>query len=286
MLKEIKIKNFLSILDTSIKLSRINVFIGKNNSGKSNILKALKFADLIESYKNLNVGVLNDNGIICPNTSSLFFNRNEQREEVINLELTFFTKKNNYKIRYNRCCFELDEGVKCEYNNKYINFTVINSDYYDKISFLSFLCNKDKINLNDIFHNLFPRENISIYRIDELSEINLNILFYLALIVTNEVLNMFAIENFCYNIDPYLCRYIIPEMFNLCKEKDKQIFITTHNPVVLDSLNLFDDDVHLFEVFKTDKGDTKTRRIQVKPSFKDKDYKLSELYTSGFLCSF
>jgi len=40
----IHIKNFKSIVDLSLELAPINVFIGENGSGKSNILEALAFA--------------------------------------------------------------------------------------------------------------------------------------------------------------------------------------------------------------------------------------------------
>jgi AAA15 family ATPase/GTPase len=42
--KRIHIKNFKSVVDLSLDLASINVFIGENGSGKSNILEALAFA--------------------------------------------------------------------------------------------------------------------------------------------------------------------------------------------------------------------------------------------------
>nr|HPH20929.1 AAA family ATPase [Haliscomenobacter sp.] len=44
MLKEITIKNFKSIANDTIELGRVNVFIGENGCGKSNILEAVGFA--------------------------------------------------------------------------------------------------------------------------------------------------------------------------------------------------------------------------------------------------
>ncbi len=41
MLQEITIKNFKSIADDTIELGRVNVFIGENGCGKSNIFEAL-----------------------------------------------------------------------------------------------------------------------------------------------------------------------------------------------------------------------------------------------------
>ena len=41
MIKHISIKNFKSIKNVDLDCSRINIFIGKPNTGKSNILEAL-----------------------------------------------------------------------------------------------------------------------------------------------------------------------------------------------------------------------------------------------------
>ncbi|WP_441287625.1 AAA family ATPase [Sorangium sp. KYC3313] len=44
MIRELKIKNYKSILDHTIELGRINVFIGENGCGKTNILEAVAMA--------------------------------------------------------------------------------------------------------------------------------------------------------------------------------------------------------------------------------------------------
>ena len=43
MVENISIKNFKSIKDLTLKTSRVNIFIGEHNSGKSNILEALSW---------------------------------------------------------------------------------------------------------------------------------------------------------------------------------------------------------------------------------------------------
>jgi putative ATP-dependent endonuclease of OLD family len=42
-IEEIKIKNYRSLHDVTIRPRDILALVGKNNTGKSNILKALKF---------------------------------------------------------------------------------------------------------------------------------------------------------------------------------------------------------------------------------------------------
>jgi len=52
MLTSIRIQNFRSIRDASVKLGQVNLFIGPNNSGKSNFLKGIEFASKsIEGHK-------------------------------------------------------------------------------------------------------------------------------------------------------------------------------------------------------------------------------------------
>ncbi len=41
MVQQVTIQNFKSIADLTLELGRINVFIGENGSGKSNILEAI-----------------------------------------------------------------------------------------------------------------------------------------------------------------------------------------------------------------------------------------------------
>ena len=51
MIKNIHIKNFKSIFDLNIDVGRINLFIGENGSGKSNLLEALVFVSASEADK-------------------------------------------------------------------------------------------------------------------------------------------------------------------------------------------------------------------------------------------
>ena len=59
--------------------------------------------------------------------------------------------------------------------------------------------------------------------------------------------------------------------------------MTTHNPAILDGLNLNDDRIRLFEVYRNDKGQTKTRRIMINADNKPEKLKLSELWMRGYL---
>jgi len=111
----------------------------------------------------------------------------------------------------------------------------------------------------------------------------LHVLFYLANVISSKTPRLFAIDNIETSLNPHLCQHVMTKICELAKEHEKQILITTHNPAILDGLNLFDDDIRLFEVFRTEIGETKTRRIKLKPNTDGEKYKLSELWTRGFL---
>jgi len=66
-------------------------------------------------------------------------------------------------------------------------------------------------------------------------------------------------------------------------ENDKQALITTHNPAVLDGLNLNDDQQRLFVVKRNDEGHTTVERVTVKPTSNGESLKLSEMWMRGYL---
>ena len=111
----------------------------------------------------------------------------------------------------------------------------------------------------------------------------LHVLFYIALFISDKTPKVFAIDNIETALNPRLCRVLIKELVKLAKESNKQVLITTHNPAVLDGINLFDEDQRLFEVYRTDEGHTQTRRIKFKSDLTDKHGKLSQMWLNGAL---
>lgn len=51
MIEKIHIQNFKSLYDVEIILGRVNLFIGENGSGKSNLLEALVFVSAGEDRR-------------------------------------------------------------------------------------------------------------------------------------------------------------------------------------------------------------------------------------------
>lgn len=113
------------------------------------------------------------------------------------------------------------------------------------------------------------------------------VLFYAALFCSKFTPKSFAVDNIDASLNPQLCKVLIKELVKLAKENDKQVFVTTHNPAILDGLDLHDEEQRLFVVERDDKGATQLRRVGVddlpKPKRNGQTIKLSESFMRGHL---
>jgi AAA15 family ATPase/GTPase len=105
-------------------------------------------------------------------------------------------------------------------------------------------------------------------------------LFYFTLFLSENGPKFFAIDNIESSFNPKLCRKLIQILAAMAKEKNKQVIVTTHNPAVLDGLNLEDSDQRLFVVNRDMGGHTKARRIEYKS---DRSIRLSEAWQKGLI---
>lgn len=133
------------------------------------------------------------------------------------------------------------------------------------------------------FKDKYMQQKNNTFSAENSNEGVLHVLFYLALFISNKTPKLFAIDNIETALNPRLCQVLISELVKLSKENEKQVLITTHNPAILDGLNLLDDEQRLFEVYRDSEGKTKTRRIKFKKDLSDKKFKLSEMWLKGLL---
>jgi hypothetical protein len=112
----------------------------------------------------------------------------------------------------------------------------------------------------------------------------LYLLFFFALIVSKATPRFFAIEKVDTSLNPKACSELMRRLAALALEHEKQILFTTHNPSLLDGLNLHDDRQRLFVVFRNKDGHTAARRVMPpKPIGNELPMKLSEAFTRGLL---
>ena len=106
------------------------------------------------------------------------------------------------------------------------------------------------------------RNQLSAY---DASEGALYVLFALVLALHPQSPRLFAIENPDQAMHPRLARattrLFCQQMLRTCPER--QALLTTHNPLVLDGLNLQDDRIRLFAVERDSQGATRVYRVQI-----------------------
>lgn len=379
MLKEITIKNFKSIANDTIELGRVNVFIGENGCGKSNILEAVGFASAgienrVDNENLISKGVrVAKPSLIISNfrnkkpVNSFSANLVFQDEEDLDLDFSIDNKEDFYsewsvirskknvnksivaepqadydaahKSREKTIFEKTAEDIRNNYPKWVLKRFLIYAlntpalrgfthesrkepvgiygegldvllasfdnkemaklksygyliswlddffiDVQDSLKFKGYKPNRSGSALYFVDKHM-PKDN-SVFSLENANEGILHVLFYLAVMISYKAPQFFAIDNIESCLNPHLCRHLMEEICKLAKSQNKQLLITTHNPAILDGLNLFDDEIRLFEVNRTDKGYTKTTRIKVKPEIQSemgRKYKLSELWTRGFL---
>lgn len=133
------------------------------------------------------------------------------------------------------------------------------------------------------FQDKFMRENDRFTAYDA-SEGSLYVLFLLCLAMHDRSPNVFAVDNFDQAMNPRLARAATRLFCDLIKQNSKTVFITTHNPLVLDGLKLDDPAIRLFTVERSKKdGTAQIKRIEVTQELIDLDQPLSRLWINGRL---
>ena len=112
----------------------------------------------------------------------------------------------------------------------------------------------------------------------------LYLLFFFALILSKATPRFFAIENIDTSLNPKACSELMRRLSQLIIERQKQVLLTTHNPSILDGLNLHDEKQRLFVVFRNKHGHTVARRVAPpKPVGDALPIRLSEAFVRGLL---
>ncbi|SFV69153.1 352aa long hypothetical protein [hydrothermal vent metagenome] len=373
MIEKIHIQNFKSIYDLELEVGRVNLFIGENGSGKSNLLEALVFVSASESNM-LSNEFLVSRGLRVPEPElmrSAFYEKDKNKDIKIfidygtqeNIKEEYFFKNINqvyskwevvtdsdkniseYKEQLNQIPeeeFFIPESLadykltqlhlytKLKLSINFKDFIIYSPEntalrLFQKegqiqplgingeglLKLLKVINNyEDKSYINTIIESLqlfnwfeditIPTDISSMeerviikdkYLYREFTQRSANegflfILFYITLIVAKETPKAFAIDNIDASLNPKLCTKLMTLLTELAKKYDKQIFLTTHNPAILDGINLNDKEQRLFVVSRNKKGHTRMKEITVENKPKssiNEPLKLSEAFLRGYL---
>lgn len=133
------------------------------------------------------------------------------------------------------------------------------------------------------FRDRFMHASNDLFSAENANEGILHLLFHLSVFLSAETPQVFGVDNLETALNPQLCRLLTASLASLAVERNKQAFVTTHNPAVLDGINLHDDRQRLFVVHRNGEGHTTVKRLTHKPSLTEGKYKLSELWMRGHL---
>jgi AAA15 family ATPase/GTPase len=360
MITKIKIENFKSIQNLDLELGRLNVFIGANGSGKSNILEGIAFGAAASQNRVDNVSLFSRGLRITKNEliKSAFNNENskdlvritleDNKKDYVNVEiidvLGWIINMNMSSFRSNRQgeykanesvidslpdndnsdknilfikllkekgikpFWELSEQIKMETNNFFISNDVKNfliyapensclRNFQDEGAiepigimgeglFKHLVENKDiletineNLRLLDWFDGfeipndlMFTEKRINIKdrylknAIEHFDQRSANegflyLLFYFTLFISEDTPKFFAIDNIDNAMNPKLGSELIRILAKLSEDHDKQVILTTHNPAILDGLDLEDDSQRLFVISRNKAGHTQAIRV-------------------------
>ena len=373
MIREIHVENFKSVEKLTLELGRINVFIGENGCGKSNVLEAIAFASAAARNK-LDNEFLASRGIRVtePRFMRSAFREEQAKQNVqlalsagkgtprfecslqsdetqtysrwVNADLETTLQEAILKVLYERDKQrngltrdeiievihrerpELIQALKTVWpefliyapeNTALRNFQTegqilplggTGEGLFAHLRALGSEKNRPlldeiiaKLSLIDWFDSfdlpahLSPGERTihirdrylaegALFDQRSANEGFLFLLFYFTLFISPDTPSFFAVDNVDASLNPRLCARLITELSGLAEEHGKQAILTTHNPAVLDGLDLHDDEQRLFVIHRASRGPTKARRVLAPEPIEGRSpMKLSEAFLGGHI---
>jgi predicted ATPase len=135
------------------------------------------------------------------------------------------------------------------------------------------------------FTDRYMRKSRNTLTAYDASEGALYVLFSAILCASPGAPKLLAIDNIDQTINPVLARVLAGRLSDWLKAVgiDRQVLFTSHNPAVLDGLDLRDDDVRLFAVDRNSEGHTCVHRIAMTPELLklNETFPLSRLWMMG-----
>ncbi len=138
-----------------------------------------------------------------------------------------------------------------------------------------------------LFRDRFMRASDQTLSGYDASEGALYVLFLLCLALHPQAPRTFAVDNFDQALNPAAARALAAAFSAEILEQNRQVLLTTHNPLVLDGLPLDDERVRLFRVERGSDGRSDVQRVPVRDLRKHKEkygpHAVSRLWIEGRL---
>ncbi len=110
------------------------------------------------------------------------------------------------------------------------------------------------------------------------------LLFYLTVFISSHTPVFFALDNVDAGLNPKLITHVVRTLAGLAAAHDKQVIFTTHNPAVLDGIDLGNDEHRLFVAERGRDGATGVRRVALPKVIEGvPSVPLSEAFVRGYL---
>ena len=139
-----------------------------------------------------------------------------------------------------------------------------------------------------VFADRYARRGRNRMTAYDASEGVLYALFLMVLALHPETPPLVAVDNVGHGLHPRLKRALISQVTDWLLERgDRQLLLTTHDPLILDGLPLLDDRVRLFAVERGRDGTVTVHRVTVDETLWEKKeqqgWAMSDLWVEGWL---
>lgn len=111
------------------------------------------------------------------------------------------------------------------------------------------------------FEDRYMNEARNIITAYDVNEGALYTMFLACLLFLPDAPDVFAIDNVDYGLNPRLAQKVASIFSEYAKMTNKTILLTTHNPLVLDGLDITDDRIRLFKMDRNRKGHSTIERV-------------------------
>lgn len=315
---ELDLTDYKSIRQICLPTSYLNVLIGANGVGKTNLVEAVVLAtcveaegsnkipdcfrlcgteyvddpDMLEDVRKWGRATYLHNHIYTLEERAIRLFSEKRRIEMRIPEVVYQERGcGNSLVSNGANLYEVLVGIEQTQPREWLELQsqlgVIFGDWFDRVE----LCEPTKEKSASRFVRIDQeRVLIKFHRSDKdggfytrhsVSSGFLKVLAMLALLFSKETPKVIAIENFGEGLNPKLSCYLVGLVASLAKRYNRQVFLTTHDVSVLDGVDLVEE--FLFVVSKDRDSDTRVKQIKIGVLSEKRISKLSETWLRGSL---